>query len=251
MGLNHLAFGVERSDATYRLRLARYVDIAERLARLCSARPDARILDLGCGKGRLRAYCSGLPAGVEWHGFDLQEWRLAEAAAAGGYFLSRGSLLDGLPYAAGSFDAVACVQVLEHLEDPYSPLREVRRVLKPGGTFLLSLPVFPPGAAALASVAMSAARLSKRVRDRLEGGHVRFFSTLSVRRLLRDFRIEGISGQRLLSVKALENYRFFWKLNRFLGNLLPFLSVEVTAEAVVPDRASPAADSEGGEREGQ
>lgn len=234
MGRDHLAFGVEPSDAKYRLRLARYVDLSERLAGICASKPDARILDLGCGKGRLRAFCAALPKEVEWHGFDLQEWRLAEAAAAGGYHLVRGSLLDGLPYASASFDAVACVQVLEHLDDPAAPIAEIKRVLRPGGTFLLSLPVFPPGAAAVASAVVSAARLSGRVRRRLEGGHVRFFSTLSVRRLLRGFDLVSISGQRIFSVKALENYGFFYRLNRFLGGLLPSLAVEVTAEARKP-----------------
>ncbi len=230
--LAHSAFGVEPSDAKYRLRLARYVDLAERIKRVCESRHGVRILDLGCGKGRLRAFCGGMADGIEWHGFDLQEWRLAEAAGTGGYHLARGDLLQGLPYAAGSFDIVACVQVLEHLENPALVLPEIRRVMKPGGVFLLSVPSFPPLAAAAASAAMSLARLSKRMRERLEGGHVRFFSVLSLRRLLRDFEIREISGQRVLSVKALENYRFFYRLNRFLGSRLPWLAVEVTAEAV-------------------
>ena len=45
-----------------------------------------------------------------------------------------------LPWADGSFDAVAAWEGLEHLENPHHAVREISRVLKPGGIFLLSLP---------------------------------------------------------------------------------------------------------------
>ncbi len=45
-----------------------------------------------------------------------------------------------LPLADGSFDAVVCISVLEHVEDPQRAVREIHRVLKPGGQALLYAP---------------------------------------------------------------------------------------------------------------
>jgi len=227
-----LAFDTDPSDALYRLRLARYVDLAERIDRLSSGRDRTAVLDLGCGKGRLRAYCRNVAAPLDWHGFDLQVWRIEHAREAGGYALARGDLTLGLPYRENAFDVVVCAQVLEHLDDLARPLAEVRRVLRPGGTFLLSLPTFPPLVAGTATAVMTALRKSRTVAERTEGGHVRFFSTVGIRRLLRGFDVRALSGQRVFSAKALENYRWFYRLNRFLGDLLPVFAVEVTAEAV-------------------
>jgi ubiquinone/menaquinone biosynthesis C-methylase UbiE len=233
-----LAFGVEPSDAKYRLRLARYVDLADRLERLAANRPAEspalRVLDVGCGKGRLRAFCGEGAAQFDWHGLDFQDWRLARAKEAGGYMLVQGDLCRGLPYTDGTFDAVVCSQVLEHLDDLTVPLAEMHRVLRPGGTLFLSLPTFPPLVAGAATAVLSVLRRRESFRRKWKG-HVRFFSTFAIRGLLRSYALRELSGQRLLSVKALENSRLFYRLNRFLADLLPFLAVEVTAEATKPE----------------
>jgi SAM-dependent methyltransferase len=50
----------------------------------------------------------------------------------------------GMPLADASMDVVLCTQVLEHIPDPIAAIGEIRRVLKPGGTLLLSVPsIFP------------------------------------------------------------------------------------------------------------
>jgi SAM-dependent methyltransferase len=50
--------------------------------------------------------------------------------------------LDVLPMADGTYDLVLCSQVLEHIPDPVVVLREIRRVLKPGGQAWISAPLF-------------------------------------------------------------------------------------------------------------
>ena len=49
-----------------------------------------------------------------------------------------------MPFSDASMDVVLCTQVLEHIPEPVAVIGEIRRVLKPGGTLLLSVPsIFP------------------------------------------------------------------------------------------------------------
>ncbi|WP_435016459.1 class I SAM-dependent methyltransferase [Tundrisphaera sp. TA3] len=85
------------------------------------------ILDLGCGKGRFAAHLRDQGANVV--GVDLSAAMLAEAS---GFPRARASARR-LPFAAGTFDGIAAVEVLEHVGDVGPVLAEIRRVLRPGG----------------------------------------------------------------------------------------------------------------------
>jgi SAM-dependent methyltransferase len=88
-------------------------------------RPGA-VLEIGCGDGHLSKVLSG--ERIDVTGLDLARRRLVEArrvAPAGAYV--QGSAL-ALPFRDRSFDTVSAVEVIEHLEDPLSALREMRRV---------------------------------------------------------------------------------------------------------------------------
>jgi len=94
--------------------------------------PDALVLDAGAGRGPYRKL------------FKHARYEAADFAQ----FAERHTPLDyvcdinDIPVENGRFDAVVCNQVLEHLPDPYAALRELRRVLKPGGRILLTAPLF-------------------------------------------------------------------------------------------------------------
>jgi len=55
--------------------------------------------------------------------------------------LEIGGLNHSLPYPNRSFDFIACIEGLEHLENPFNAIREFHRLLKPGGKVFLSLPI--------------------------------------------------------------------------------------------------------------
>ena len=93
-------------------------------------------LDAGCGEGELLRR-GVLPAGLKPVCLDLRMDSLADVAAAKRV---RGSV-QALPFAAGSFDMVTCLEVLEHLEDPAAAVREVARVSR--GAIVLSVPHEP------------------------------------------------------------------------------------------------------------
>ena len=52
--------------------------------------------------------------------------------------------LDAIPVADGSFDAAVCLSVLEHVRDPDDAIREMHRVIRPGGLRILDMPFMQP-----------------------------------------------------------------------------------------------------------
>ncbi|HEY7156810.1 MAG TPA: class I SAM-dependent methyltransferase, partial [Gemmataceae bacterium] len=99
-----------------------------------------RILDAACGNGRYsRFLLRHADADAVLTSFDLSPRMLLRARARLKSERVSHALADltRLPYAEASFDAVVCGWVLEHLPDPRPGLRELARVLQPGGKLLL------------------------------------------------------------------------------------------------------------------
>lgn len=95
-----------------------------------------RVCEIGCGEGQVARVvaAAGVPEVV---GVDPSSNQLAVAVARGGgpVYLRGGA--GSLPLATGSVDAAVVCLVFEHLDDVTVPLREIARVLAPGGRFLL------------------------------------------------------------------------------------------------------------------
>src|ERR1700722_141470 len=99
-----------------------------------------RILDAACGNGRYsRFLLRHADADAKLTTFDLSAKMLERARTRlkSGRVTHAVADLTRLPYADGTFDAVVCGWVLEHLPDPTLGLRELSRVLAPGGELLL------------------------------------------------------------------------------------------------------------------
>ncbi|MEV0117287.1 class I SAM-dependent methyltransferase [Streptomyces sp. NPDC050844] len=114
-------------------------------------RPGARVLDAGCGTGRaLPALRDAVgPSGVVL-GIDLTPAMLEAAVRAGRDRDGQLLLADvtRLPLRSGSLDAVFGAGLISHLPDPARNLRELSRVVRPGGLLALFHPI---GRAALAA----------------------------------------------------------------------------------------------------
>ena len=94
------------------------------------------LLDIGCSVGyTLRA---ARELGLAPTGSDLSQYAI-QACRDQGFRAERGELSQ-LPFAAGEFGLVTMKHVLEHTAEPRAALREVRRVLRPGGGVFIAIP---------------------------------------------------------------------------------------------------------------
>lgn len=99
----------------------------------------AHLLDAGCGSGRELQDLSdyGSVSGVE---LDPDAAAYAASRALGEVKVGR---LEELPFESDSFDLITCLDVLEHVSDDRVALTELRRVCKPGGWLLATVPAHP------------------------------------------------------------------------------------------------------------
>ncbi|MCG3168507.1 MAG: Ubiquinone biosynthesis O-methyltransferase [Pseudomonadales bacterium] len=143
-----------------------------------------RVLDLGCGEGR-HAIAAWLKTRAHCVGVDLSLRDVGAAAAKADGFRSTlpadpdRSVGFGcadalaLPFADHCFDVVICSEVLEHIGPYRAVLAEIRRVLKPGGLLVASVPRYWPERVCWA--------LSDAYHAN-EGGHIRIFRACELKR---------------------------------------------------------------------
>ena len=154
--------------------------------------PGRHVLDLGCRDGALTQAYAG---GNQIVGVDADREALAEAEKLG-IETHWADLDDALPFQDATFDVVVAGELLEHLRDPKRVVSEVLRVLRPGGTFVASVP--------------NAYRLKNRLRF-LRGRkpeddptHLQMFAPNDIRALLggfEDVKLHLIAG-RLVPIHA-------------------------------------------------
>jgi len=140
-------------------------------------RPGMTVLDLGCGEGRhaFEAYRRGASVvAVDWGQAEVETTKrwlgaIAEAgeAPAGARFeVVRGDLT-ALPVPDASVDRVMASEVLEHIPDDFGAIKELVRVLRPGGTMAITVPRWLPE--------LVCWRLSADYHN-TPGGHIRIYT---------------------------------------------------------------------------
>jgi ubiquinone/menaquinone biosynthesis C-methylase UbiE len=99
----------------------------------------AMLLDIGCGPGAMSQEMS------EWGTVVSLDFEYAALQ----YVKSRGlpgpvqASAESLPFRDHAFDAITALDVVEHVDDDHAAAREIYRVLKPGGTAVITVPAFP------------------------------------------------------------------------------------------------------------
>ncbi|MFH1073039.1 MAG: class I SAM-dependent methyltransferase [Nanoarchaeota archaeon] len=150
-----------------------------------------KVLDAGCGIGLFGKF---KPKGVEVHGLDndagaithAKRWELAIVH----------DLKKKLPYAGTYFDAILAKDILEHMQEPWTVVKEMKRILKKGGIVLATVPA-----------------PSKKAWD--DYTHVRPFTKRAIRELFTN------QGFEIVFIKPIRGIPGFGKLG--LSNLASFL----------------------------
>ena len=132
-----MADSYERLEPWYEHLYARVHGILRAELRPAAAAVAPRALDAGCGTGFQAAILEDL--GWRVHGVDIAGRLLVRARTHLRAPALALATLEALPYRAATFDAVTCCgSTLSFVDDPVGALRELGRVLRPGGRLLLS-----------------------------------------------------------------------------------------------------------------
>lgn len=156
------------------------------------ARPGCRLFELGCGRGHFMAEAQ--VAGYEVSGADIAP----DSVAAAEGLVGAGRVSCGVPeelgLEPGSIDVAVLLDVIEHLRDPVSALRHVRRWLAPDGLLMMVTP----------SLDSLSSRFMGRRWVEYKDEHLFSFGVQSMRRLLEvaGFAIlEAGSARKVLSLE--------------------------------------------------
>ncbi|MBA3807979.1 MAG: methyltransferase domain-containing protein [Solirubrobacterales bacterium] len=150
--------------------------------------PGERVLDVGCGEGVFAAELAA--AGAQVIAIDVAEEPLRRARARHPELDLR--LVDDAgpwPLPDAALDVVWAGEVIEHVPDTAAWLSEVRRVLRSGGSLLLSTPTNGP--LALLGAAVSRRAFAARFDPRSD--HLRFYSPATLSGLIEDFGFEKVT----------------------------------------------------------
>lgn len=172
-----------------------------------------RILDLGCGEGR-HAITAYMLQQIDAVAVDLSfedlkitqtrfnDFKTNDSEKSLSIIQANGMTL---PFADHTFDKIICSEVLEHIPDYQSVLKEIKRVLKPNGQFAASVPrFFPEKVCWLLSDAYHAN----------EGGHIRIFKEAELKKSIVS---HGFSFQERHWAHALHS-PYWWLKCLFWGN---------------------------------
>lgn len=144
-----IAKGFDLSDAEI---ARRYKNIAglltmpwyfySRMSEMIAPPARGKVLDIGCGNGFMLKALKKIRPDAEYFGLDnaLELVRGTKKRLGGQRHFVHASANRPLPFKDRSFDLIVCTEVIEHLKQPKSLLREIRRLLKPGGKAAITVP---------------------------------------------------------------------------------------------------------------
>lgn len=193
--------------------------------------PGRRLLDLGCGDGVLGELLKSRFDEVA--GIDVSEPALAAAKQRGVVTHQVNVDEEPLPFPDAHFDAVTCLDLIEHVFEPRVLVREIARVLALGGSLYIA---FPNMRYALRIKEIIAGRFPKTSGDiaySYDGGHLHYYTPADVRALLEEQHLVTASQWGIVSNGVRRNWKYL-----LLKTLLPanlkreFLSIEVLMKAI-------------------
>lgn len=116
----------DRRDPSYLVLAPLVASLAARVDERLAGRSGLRVIDVGCGNKPYESILA--PYAGSYRGVEPEPSPYVDDLGT----------LEELPYEDASVDVVLCTQVLEHVQDPRRAVREIHRVLAPGGTVFAS-----------------------------------------------------------------------------------------------------------------
>ena len=104
-----------------------------------NVKPGAKILDIGCGNGNLSIALGSLGYNVK--GIDVDETSVQTAQKNNPFPNVEFAVADANKFSiSDEYDLIICTEVLEHLQTPKELVESSYRILKPGGTMIVTVP---------------------------------------------------------------------------------------------------------------
>jgi SAM-dependent methyltransferase len=205
--MNHTQFqwtpefwqGWRESDSPYR----RYKSLRDRQLALqaLDLQVGERVLEVGCGYGWIsQALWDAAP--IDWFGVDHSAHMIAALRERFSHAAGRAVIADAcrLPFPDDRFDKVLCTGVLMHIAEDQTAVRDLARVLRPGGLLVCSI-----------NNALSPYSLPVRLWNLRKNGFVqKFRQPAAFRRFLRTVRVQpdGMAGDGIVATVPLTFGRF-------------------------------------------
>ena len=230
-----------RRKEAYSLRQSRYHALMQDVDRLAALKlrqnSRLRVIDVGCRHSTLLKYiiaCAHID-NIDYYGMDVVALTEEEKSFYKGFYQVDLSLPPPPDLPNDAFDMVICEQVLEHLPVIENALAILQQLVATDGKLFLGVPIFPFGlhrlrAAGLPRIDALMFRFTNKIKKR---GHIQSFSLRSIMRAVDQhapsLHFQHARGFRIISggiLRPLENYRLWWRFNRWLGALMPGLCIE-------------------------
>ena len=168
----------ERLESDYLINFKAEIDFVNDLN-------AGKILDIGCGLGWFFKSIKS-----EWtkYGIEVSKYARDKASREYGTMIYRDiyHLDSTLPH-TNYFDVITLIHVIEHIENPLTTMKEVKRLLKPGGHLIIATPDFD---------SITARRFGDNYRLLHDKGHISLFSCAGMYRMLRDLGFEILKVER-------------------------------------------------------
>jgi 2-polyprenyl-6-hydroxyphenyl methylase/3-demethylubiquinone-9 3-methyltransferase len=147
--------------------------------------PDAPILEVGCGDASFTADLAGRSSRVT--AIDISSGQIAENARRfPAIRFVQHDVSERFPFGDSAFEVLWCSELLEHLFDPVFALREMHRVLRPGGSLLVTVPYHGP----LKNILIALFKWDEHFAP--ENPHIRFYSKRTLARIVRAAGFESL-----------------------------------------------------------